>query len=231
MMKISFRSKRALLKFVDKTIKRINRMFAPKFDVKQAEEAFRAVVSALNDTPLKGRYWLCGGGVLGYARCGGFISHDNDIDFHVWTEDETLLGKAMRDLGDRGFEHVITCISNEGRTIVYKFRYKETFIDFFPCWRENGFIYWMSSIGSHRSQPARQFLHRCPDQRMKEYEFFGVPVFMPEDLEQYLTSMYGDWRTPMTDYCFWIDSKAIVSRDPWKQIEIFHAPNPDGGQK
>jgi hypothetical protein len=229
-MKKTLRLKTELLSFVNKAIEYVNRMLAPKFDLKQAEDAFRSAVSALNETPLRGRYWLCGGGVLGYARCGGFISHDNDIDFHYWVEDDALFGKVMRDLGGRGFEHVVTCVSNEGRTIVHKFSHKGIFIDFFPCWRENGFIYWMSSISRHRSRPARQFLSRCPDLQMKECEFFGVPVFMPEDMEQYLISLYGDWKTPMTDYCYWIDSKAIVSRDPWKQIEVFHAPGLDGRQ-
>jgi hypothetical protein len=206
----------ALLSFVDRTINGINRMLAPKFNLEQAEDAFRSIVSALDETPMKGRYWLCGGGVLGYARCGGFISHDNDLDFHYWVEDETLLEKVMRDLGVLRFEHVVTCISNDGRPIVHKFCHKGIFIDFFPCWRENGFIYWMSSISRHRSRPARQFLNRVPDQQMKEVEFLGVPVSMPEDIDQYLTSLYGDWRTPMSDYCYWIDSKAIVSCDPWR---------------
>ncbi|MDR0673269.1 MAG: hypothetical protein LBF93_06355 [Zoogloeaceae bacterium] len=215
-MKKSLRLKIALLSFVDKSIERINRMLAPKFSLEQAEDSFRSVVSALNETPMKGRYWLCGGGVLGYARCGSFLSHDSDIDFHYWAEDETLFCQVTRDLGNLGLEQVLTYINNDGKPIVHKFSHKGIGIDFFPCWRDNGFIYWMSNISRHRSRPARQFLSRVPDQQMKEVEFLGVPVFMPKDTDQYLTSLYGDWRIPMPDYCYWIDSKAIISCDPWR---------------
>jgi hypothetical protein len=38
---------------------------------------------------------------------------------------------------------------------------------------------------------------------------------MPENAEDVLARIYGDWRTPNPGYAHWRDSRAIVERYPW----------------
>jgi hypothetical protein len=56
-------------------------------------------------------------------------------------------------------------------------------------------------------------------ERKKRIDFFGAPAWAPEEVEEYLTFRYGDWKTPVPDWDFWVDDGGLADFDPG---EIFH---------
>jgi hypothetical protein len=203
-----------IISFLEKTAKFYSRLGEPPYA--RIEEGFRAVVAALNQTPMKGRYWMCGGVMLGYAREGHLLRHDTDIDFHYWKEDEEQLLSALKTIAGQGFRYTGTLYNNDGIPTQHITKLGKLKIEFFAAWRANGKINWQSYSTRHWNRPARQFLNQVPDFQLENVEFYGVEVAKPADHELYLSALYGDWRTPMPDYAYYIDSKAIVSREPWR---------------
>jgi hypothetical protein len=47
-----------------------------------------------------------------------------------------------------------------------------------------------------------------------ELDVDGVTYRVPGDLDGYLTLRYGDWRTPVRDWCYWEDDGALVREPP-----------------
>ena len=45
-------------------------------------------------------------------------------------------------------------------------------------------------------------------------EVGGVTFPVPTDVDGYLTHRYGQWREPVTEWCYWIDDGAIVNQRP-----------------
>jgi hypothetical protein len=203
-----------LISFIEKTARAYNRLGEPSYD--RIEAGFRRIISTLNRTPMKGRYWMCGGIMLGYAREGRLLRHDTDIDFHYWRDDEELLLSALREISGQGFRYVGALCNNDGIATQHVVKLGKLKIEFFAAWREKGGLCWQSYSTRHWNRPARQFFNRVPDFQLEEVEFYGVDVAKPVDHDLYLTSIYGDWQTPMSDYTYYVDSKAIVDRVPWR---------------
>lgn len=191
----------------------INMMLSPSR--KQVEGALRRIIIALNETPMRKRYWLCGGALLGYAREGRLLKYDTDIDFHYWEEDEELLREVIRQLSEKGFVYVGCHKDNSGRPTQHILKYKRVKVEFFLAWRFENSIRWICYSTRHWNRPARQYLNEIPSLEFSETEFYGLPVPKPIDHDRYLSSLYGDWKHPMPDYTYFIDSKAIISREPW----------------
>jgi len=191
-----------------------NRLSYPSYA--DVEKAFIATVKALEQTPMKGSYWLCGGILLGYAREGRLLRHDTDIDFHYWKEDEEKMRETWEMLPRFGFKQVKIIRSNNNHPSQYVFKFGKVKVEFFLAWREEGKVNWYCYTTKHWNRPSRQFLNQIPDLEISGIEWYGVPVKKPADHDLYLTSIYGDWRVPMKGYVYYFDSRAIVSCEPWK---------------
>jgi hypothetical protein len=50
---------------------------------------------------------------------------------------------------------------------------------------------------------------------LDEIELYGRRWLKPANHEDYLKSLYGDWRTPDPHYRYWRDCQASVARHPW----------------
>jgi hypothetical protein len=48
---------------------------------------------------------------------------------------------------------------------------------------------------------------------------YPVPARTPE----YLDYRYGDWRTPVSDWCYWVDDRSIVRRRPSQTLELLRS--------
>jgi phosphorylcholine metabolism protein LicD len=165
----------------------------------------------MSQTPMAGKYWVCGGMLLGYAREGQLIKNDFDFDFHYWRDDTEALEETLEILLQSGFKKCFRWVNNEGHTTEYVLTYREIKFEFFEATRQDDRIRWYCYY--HR--PPRQFFNETPAYELEPFKFYDRDWLKPDDHEQYLESVYGDWKTPCSDYTYYIDSKAIIQRDCW----------------
>jgi phosphorylcholine metabolism protein LicD len=166
----------------------------------------------MSQTPLADKYWICGGMLIGYAREGKLLAHDTDFDFHYWREDHQDLMEAIKTLEQAGFRKEACWINNEGHATEYVLNYGRIKFEFFEATRHENRIRWYCYL----PKPKRQFLNEVPGYDLEPFEFCERQWLKPVDEQQYLESLYGDWKTPCSDYTYYIDSKAIIQRDRWE---------------
>lgn len=51
-------------------------------------------------------------------------------------------------------------------------------------------------------------------ERLEMLEVCGLPCPVPHDREGYLSLRYGDWRTPRSDWCYWMDDGSFRRQPP-----------------
>jgi hypothetical protein len=164
------------------------------------------------DAGVAGKYWLCGGAVLGLARSGGFLAHDRDLDFHYFAED----WPAFEALKKSGFRLRYTWFSNSGHPTEYVFVYNGVKFEFFEAQRMGDRFTWYSYCRRRFKRPARQFLNAVPADEFDQVTLFDCSWSCPRNKEQYLEALYGEeWRIPRKDYVYYMDSMAIIKREPW----------------
>lgn len=168
----------------------------------------------LSDSPLCDRYWLCGGALLGYARNGGLIAYDSDVDFHYWQDDKDKFLASVPMLEAAGFKRRYYCTNTEGEVTMYKLANKKGVgFDFFAAHKVDGNTRWWH-YGRKILKKSTPTLALCetPGCELETFEFYGKQWLKPKNHEEYLGALYGDWRTPKPDYCWARDSKAIIQR-------------------
>lgn len=126
----------------------------------------------------------CFGTLLGIIRDNDFIDWDEDIDLMVLSEDKEELLDSFWDLREIGFDvirqdrcyHTISVMRNG------------EYIDFNI----------MDSVSPElRTDYGGGFFFEKHLTDLIEWDFMGLKVMIPKDYEEYLSFMYGDWRTPV----------------------------------
>ncbi len=141
------------------------------------------------------RPFLMWGTLLGYARDGKLLDHDQDIDLAILASDF-----ARRDA-------LIAAMEGRGHRVRRVQRYKLSF------WRKDGILHldvdvmfrWNGdTISASADGDGPVTAHRFPAgafDRLNEVTFLDdLSVLVPEAPETVLEAIYGDWRTPVTDY-------------------------------
>lgn len=205
-----------IVKFLMKANQKTNKFLAPK-----PEEVKSALINTLEYIENLGTntdIWICGGVLLGYARHGALLEHDTDIDFHYWKKDSNATIKFINDLtSKKNFSYSKNYKNNDGQITQHVIKYKKTTIDFFMAEEIDDKIEWYSYTTKHWNRPSRQFLNQAPYMGLEKFNFYGHKALKPRNHEIYLESLYGDWKTPQKDYTYYIDSKAIISKSPWRE--------------
>ena len=162
----------------------------------------------LRDTPLHNKYWVCGGALLGWAREGGLLKHDNDIDFHLWESDLPAFEIASKALVRAGFKPKYYSYNCAGKIIKYVFLYKHFKVEFFVAYCVDGntrcFLY-------NGKNPTYEYILETPGCELNEFEFYNRIWLKPADHESYLTIQYGNWKIPDENFNY-TTSDAIVSK-------------------
>ncbi len=171
---------------------------------KHGSDAIKSLKLALDESGL--RYWIEFGTLLGAVRDGGFIGHDLDIDLAV------AYGESLPDL-DRVFEHhgfrLKSFFEHEGKLLEKTYVHdKKVEVDIFVAYEvDDKFIVydcvWDKDPDINR-QEVRNTLggSPCYENRMSHfglqpYEFLGVSLYAPDNIEQHLTELYGEgYMTP-----------------------------------
>lgn len=165
----------------------------------------------LSRTPFADKYWMTLGLLLGCIRDGAPISWDRDFDFGFLDRDLPHFLAAMRKLRAAGFDLRAPQVNNDGRTTKWSLKYQGVKFEFFLFDRNGANIRWHY----HKRKPPLELVNEVPAHGLVEYELYGKRWQVPNNAEDVLARIYGDWRTPNPGYVHWRDSRAIVERYPW----------------
>ena len=151
-------------------------------------------------------YMLDAGTLLGIVRDGDLIPWDGDLDISIPDRGLPKLLELVRQgalrhrwISRRFFASAYDCWdAGDYRAIKVRDRRWRLFkgrlvADLYIKYRWKDAYYW-SSMRMISKADARYF------DRYEELDYFGRRVKVPASYQEYLTQIYGDWRTPRRDY-------------------------------
>ncbi len=200
---------------VGPTLSRINgRLFARRFvpDLQRLHDV-------LEGTELAGRYWVWAGLLLGWAREGAPLAHDRDADFALLPEDVPRLLSALPAMRRAGFLPLMRFVNNAGEVTEYTFRRGRARFEFFVFFPE-GEEWRYFTYGGPRGERV-QIGATVRARALAPFEFVGRTWLKPDDHEAELTAMYGDWRTPKTNWDYLTEDLAADEREPWRTADTW----------
>ncbi len=168
----------------------------------------RRLHDTLAATPIAGRYWVWGGLLLGWAREGGVLSNDTaDVDFAFCDTDFERMRASLPALRAAGFRLLHAVRNNAGDLSVLVLERSGIHFDFLKLTRVDDLYRYYGSFWSV------QIVGEVPAQPLEPFELFGRTWLKSKDHDLELTAMYGDWRTPRSDWQTERDSPAVVARE------------------
>jgi LicD family len=174
----------------------------------------RDLHDVLERTALSGHYWVWGGLLLGWAREGALLPHDDDADFGVTDDDFHRLVSAVPEITKAGFRCDRRFINNDGRVTEAVFIRHGVRFEFFRMFPDAGRLrYFMYS--DERGE-AIQLEASVPDQATVPFSFLGRSWLKHEDHELELSSMYGAWEIPDPSWSY-LNGSDIDARRPWHE--------------
>jgi len=177
------------------------------FDIKNAEDTLLTVNKLLRKKGLKP--FLMSGTLLGFAREGGLLPHDKDIDLGIlgW-ENQYAIAEALIEAGHFSFD--ISQLEGSRRFLVTAFDLRNgNAVDFFLFHDKKDYLL-------HGINFDMGFVQnfKFSNFELEEVDFLGEKFFVPGDVDLNLTENYGDWRTPATSYIVVVESPAILRDNP-----------------
>lgn len=172
-------------------------------------------------------YHLEGGTLLGVVRDEDLLPWDHDVDISILSKDRLVAEKALKKLFYKGYRVTSRYFLKEkfafekgGLRILKVKKYKAYFyrnfvsifknknlkpitMDVFVKYSENGKTYWQAS-SKVMSVPSHHYAS------YEEIEFMGVKLKVPNNVEDYLTLKYGDWKVPIREWKCSKDEGTIV---------------------
>ena len=164
----------------------------------------------LATTSMHGKYWVNGGLLLGCVRDGGPLPGDDDVDFSFWAVDRDRMIEALRVLENKGFCRRKKRPNNDRTFTKWSLRFQGVDYDFIQMEDHGSTMRWISHAGT----PGLEILNEVPNHGLKGMELYDRQWMIPDDPDTYLQALYGDWRHPDPNYCFWDDSQAVIKKYP-----------------
>jgi len=164
----------------------------------------------LATTALGGRYVMCGGLLLGWARDARVLADDlYDADFTFFAEYAPAFETAAQALARAGFEPDVRFVNNDGQPVLYRFRRHGAKFEFYALWRIADRVRYFMYDG------ADELVCERADDELEPFLFLNRSWLKPADHESALTANYGDWRSPRRDWHHG-DAGTVIRRHPAK---------------
>ena len=189
-------------------IKKLNEKANIELDSKRSnllKENFEKILNVVYSSDLKDyNIWLDFGTLLGYYRENDFISHDLDMDFGVQVSSFEEFEVIEKYLINNGFNRTKEFYFNKN-LVELSYSYKGLNVDFIIYNKENDRVssdtifFMTNALGN----PTRYevYHYEIPFSGLKEYDFKGMKVKVPDNTQEYLRTLYGeDFETPNTNY-------------------------------
>jgi hypothetical protein len=187
---------------------------ARRFDVDSARKAIVDLNAAL--APVGIKPFLVSGTLLGYARCGDFLSHDKDIDVGIFGTVDNY--QVLMALAQSGKFRIVTDYMRLDRNYNLVCWHLPTGmpIDIFTYHREGEWLY----TGVYTDLGYLQRFRFTPFD-LQPIEFVDVPIHAPSDIDLNLRENFGDWQTPDPQYISHLESPS--TEDQGGQIHMLVA--------
>ena len=189
-------------------IKKLNEKANIELDSKRSnllKENFEGILNIVYSSDLKDyNIWLDFGTLLGYYRENDFISHDLDMDFGVQVSSFEEFEAIEKQLINNDFKRTKEFYFNKN-LVELSYSYKGLNVDFIIYNKENDRVssdtifFMTNALGN----PTRYevYHYEIPFSGLKECDFKGMKVKVPENTQEYLRTLYGeDFETPNTNY-------------------------------
>ncbi|WP_342804692.1 LicD family protein [Alteromonas sp. M12] len=184
--------------------------FGDSEDIQQSsEQLLLALCEALTQCDI--HYHVDAGTLLGIYRDDAFIPWDDDFDFAVLSDDIETIKQQQKTLltalekvskqpwgiteyfAEKPFGLVKVGATRSFKLAPLNNSSRLPFIDFFVKYLDQEVMdYAIASRGF--SMPSRHMRKVVP------FTFRGKSIFIPNDVEGYLSRHYGDWQTPKSDW-------------------------------
>ena len=167
------------------------------------------------------KYCLTAGPLLGIVREERLLPWDTDLDLRIFRPDVKKLSWAMWKIRFAGYlarirrQEFIDPPLRKGEKRIVKIFQKAGFLkkgkvtmDCFIATRQDNDYVW--SCGGPKLYTKKAVPAHFYDET-KVITFRNKDYTAPKDVEDYLTFRYGDWRTPVKEWDYTKDDRAIIS--------------------
>lgn len=204
---------------------KINRKFTNPKNVIESIKILKITIEVLNRYNVK--YYLDFGTLIGAIRDKAFIPWDDDMDISLVNEedykklpdilaeikksnyrtylvtfDDSLKGRKLK--GKTIYHSEINFTSENNYRVAkirnsrfWKFGKGRNCLDIFCKYKYKNDLAWV----------AQGRIHSIPNDKLSnellEIDFYGIKCSVPKNYDEYLTSMYGDWKTPKEDWQYY----------------------------
>jgi len=202
------------------------RKFKHQKNVDSSLKILQATIETLDKHNIA--YYLDYGTLIGAVREKGFIPWDDDMDISLVHEsDYEKIPAVLKDIKKLGFRTYLRSFedsikkaeSNGNDTADIKditFTEKESYrvakirnnkfwifgrggstLDIFFKYEKDNKITWMAQRKLHSIEKSKL------SDELIEIDFYHLKCKIPKNYDEYLTSMYGDWKTPKEDWQYY----------------------------
>lgn len=184
------------------------------FDVLAAEDTLVAVNRLLRAKGLQP--FLMSGTLLGYARHGGLLPHDKDVDLGLigW-EHQFTVAEALLEAGY--FRLDLAQLSGHNRFLMSAHDMRNGMaVDFF-LFHDKGdhFLHGIDfDMGFTQNFRFSKF-------DLQEVDFLDESFYAPADIDRNLCENYGDWRTPVPSYVVTVESPALCDTPQSRTLLVY----------
>ncbi|MBM4197783.1 MAG: hypothetical protein FJ197_11965 [Gammaproteobacteria bacterium] len=165
----------------------------------------------LAQTSFHDKYWVFLGLMLGCVREGGPLPRDRDSDFAFLDRDLGDFMAAVAVLRRNGYSLRPLQVNNDGRTTKWALKRRGYKFEFFQLDQRADRYRWHT----HGRNPPTELVNEVPAHGLTYFELYGRRFRIPDNAEQQLEILYGNWRQPDPDYRYWRDCQATIERNPW----------------
>ena len=162
-------------------------------------DVHQKVYDVLRDSPF--RFFALSGTLLGLVRDGGFIPYDDDLDYGIMIDEDTVWHSFENLMESNGFHPDYYYVEDHNITEM-SFRYHGVNIDFFGM-RDCGtcllssVYYRRKQIDYEKDEVSTMHITYPAFLGIKEVACKGYTFPIPVNAEEFLASNYGEnWRIP-----------------------------------